>query len=93
MRDEYGFGGQYTIVKDYVGEHRRRRQEMFVPLPHQPGHTQCDFGEAVAVIVKGVEWRVTVQTWGVNCRKEVPRSAGAGEGGYVIYLGWITKLI
>ena len=24
LRDEHGFGGQYTIVKDYVREHRRR---------------------------------------------------------------------
>ena len=37
LRDEYGFGGQYTIVKDYVREHRRRSQEMFVPLSHAPG--------------------------------------------------------
>ena len=24
LRDEYGFDGRYTIVKDYVREHRRR---------------------------------------------------------------------
>ena len=54
LRDEYGFGGGYTIVKDYVREHRRRSQEMFVPLSHAPGHAQCDFGEAV-VIIGGVE--------------------------------------
>ena len=50
LRDEYGFTGQYTIVKDYVRERRRRGQEMFVPLSHPPGHAQCDFGEAMAVI-------------------------------------------
>ena len=38
LRDEYGFDGQYTIVKDYVREHRRRTKEMFVPLSHPPGH-------------------------------------------------------
>ena len=54
LRDEHGFGGQYTIVKDYVREHRRRSQEMFVPLSHSPGHAQCDFGEA-RVIIGGVE--------------------------------------
>ena len=54
LRDEYGFDGQYTIVKDYVREHRRRSQEMFVPLSHPPGHAQCDFGEALLVI-GGVE--------------------------------------
>ena len=54
LRDEYGFGGGYTTVKDYVREHRRRSQEMFVPLSHPPGHAQCDFGEAL-VIIGGVE--------------------------------------
>ena len=57
LRDEHGFEGQYTIVKDYVRENRRRTQEMFVPLSHGPGHAQCDFGEAVAVIA-GVERKV-----------------------------------
>ena len=57
LRDEHGFTGQYTIVKDYVRERRRRTQEMFVPLSHAPGHAQCDFGEAVAVI-SGVERKV-----------------------------------
>ena len=57
MRDEYGFEGQHTIVKDYVREHRRRVREMFVPLTHAPGHAQCDFGEALAVIA-GVERKV-----------------------------------
>ena len=54
LRDEHGFGGQYTIVKDYVRERRRRTKEMFVPLSHAPGHAQCDFGEA-RVIIGGVE--------------------------------------
>ena len=54
LRDEYRFDGQYTIVKDYVREHRRRSQEMFVPLSHAPGHAQCDFGEAL-VVIGGVE--------------------------------------
>ena len=54
LRDEYGFDGQYTIVKDYVREHRRQTKEMFVPLSHAPGHAQCDFGEAL-VVIGGVE--------------------------------------
>ena len=54
LRDEYGFGGGYTTVKDHLREHRRRSQEMFVPLSHAPGHAQCDFGEAV-VVIGGVE--------------------------------------
>ena len=54
LRDEHGFDGGYTIVKDYVRERRRQSQEMFVPLSHPPGHAQCDFGEAL-VIIGGVE--------------------------------------
>ena len=54
LRDEYGFDGGYTIVKDYVREHRRRTKEMFVPLSHAPGYAQCDFGEAL-VVIGGVE--------------------------------------
>ena len=50
LRDEYGFDGGYTTVKDYVREHRRQTQEMFVPLSHAPGHARCDFGEALVVI-------------------------------------------
>jgi transposase len=56
LRDEHGFTGGYTIVKDYVRDHQRRRQEMFVPLHHAPGHAQADFGEAI-VIIGGIEQR------------------------------------
>jgi transposase len=54
LRDEHGFPGKYTIVKDYVRERSRRTREMFVPLSHPPGHAQCDYGEAL-VIIGGVQ--------------------------------------
>jgi transposase len=54
LRDEHGFTGGYTIVKDYIREREQRKREMFVPLAHPPGHAQADFGEAV-VIIGGVE--------------------------------------
>lgn len=50
LKEEHGFSGQYTIVKDYVREHRISHQEMFVPLVHPPGQAQADFGEAQVVI-------------------------------------------
>jgi transposase len=50
LQKEHGFGGGYTIVKDYVREKTLRSREMFVPLIHPPGHAQADFGEAVVVI-------------------------------------------
>ena len=40
LRDEHGFPGKYTIVKDYVRERRRHTREMFLPLSHPPGHAQ-----------------------------------------------------
>jgi len=57
LRDEHGYTGGLTIVKDYVHAQRLRRQEMFVPLRHDPGHAQVDFGEALAVI-GGVEQKI-----------------------------------
>jgi transposase len=54
LRDEQGFTGGYTIVKDYVREQTLRSQEMFIPLLHPAGHAQADFGEAV-VVIAGIE--------------------------------------
>jgi transposase len=57
LRDEHGFTGKITIVKDYVARCRQRSQEMFVPLTHPAGHAQIDFGEAIGVI-GGVERKI-----------------------------------
>ncbi len=54
QRDEHGFAGGYTIVKDYVLSQRLSQREVFVPLVHEPGHAQADLGEAV-VRIGGVE--------------------------------------
>ena len=53
LKEEHEFSGQYTIVKDYVRQHKLSTREMFVPLVHPPGHGQADFGEA-QVIIGGV---------------------------------------
>jgi transposase len=50
LRDEHGFSGGYTVVKDHVRLARTRNRETFVPLSHLPGHAQVDFGESVGVI-------------------------------------------
>jgi len=57
LRDEHGFTGGITIVKDYVAKCRLRTREMFVPLTHPPGHAQADFGEAIGII-GGVERKI-----------------------------------
>ena len=46
LRDEEGFSGGYTIVREYVAQATLRAREMFVPLSHRPGHAQADFGQA-----------------------------------------------
>ena len=37
LREEHGYRGGYTIVKDYVRLQKVCQQEMFVPLTHSPG--------------------------------------------------------
>jgi transposase len=54
LREEHGYTGGYTSVKDYVRSQKVRKQEMFVPLTHAPGEAQADFGEAW-VVIAGVE--------------------------------------
>lgn len=54
LREECGFTGGYTIIKDYIRERERRGQEVFVPLSHPPGQAQADFGEAL-VRIGGIE--------------------------------------
>lgn len=50
LRDEYGYPGGQTVVKDYVRDWRLSNKEMYVPLDHPPGDGQADFGEAQGVI-------------------------------------------
>ena len=57
LRDERGYDGCYSTVRDYVRPRRQSRKEAFVPLAHPPGHAQADFGEAVAVL-GGVEQKI-----------------------------------
>lgn len=54
LREEHGYPGGYTVVKDYVRLQKVRKQEMFVPLTHASGEAQADFGEAL-VVMAGVE--------------------------------------
>ena len=51
---------------------------MFVPLTHPPGHAQVDFGEALAVIVAGVERKIHFLDEGVG-RLDAPELDLVGE--------------
>lgn len=46
LREEHGFRGGYTIVREYVARWKQTQREMFIPLSHAAGHAQVDFGEA-----------------------------------------------
>ena len=50
LRDEYGYTGGITQVREAVAQARRYSKEVFVPLSHPPGHAQFDFGEATVEI-------------------------------------------
>src|SRR5262245_25612123 len=50
LRDEHGYKGGLTVVKDAVRAWRQRHAEVFVPLAHRPGEAQADFGEAEVMI-------------------------------------------
>lgn len=69
LRDEHGFCGGYTVVKDYVRIARARGRETFVPLSHPPGHAQVDFGEVIGVI-GGV--RCKIHFFCMTCRIRTP---------------------
>jgi transposase len=50
LRDEHGYKGGLTIVKEAVAAWRTRSAEVFVPLAHPPGEAQVDFGEAEIIL-------------------------------------------
>jgi transposase len=59
LRDEHGYAGGITIFKGYVLARRLRQLEVSVPLRHDPGHAQANFGEVLAEIA-GVERKIHV---------------------------------
>jgi len=46
LRDEHGYPGGYTAVKEAVRERELQTREVFMPLVHPPGQAQVDFGFA-----------------------------------------------
>jgi len=47
---ESGYQGGYTQVREAVRDIKRRKKEVFMPLVHNPGEAQVDFGYALAKI-------------------------------------------
>jgi len=49
LRDEHGYTGGITVVRDEIRRYRQAAAEVFMPLSHPPGEAQFDFGEAKAI--------------------------------------------
>jgi transposase len=47
LRDEDGYQGKITQVKEAVRGLKQRSSEVYVPLEHAPGEAQVDFGHAL----------------------------------------------
>src|SRR5512134_3643039 len=50
LRDEHGYRGGLTAVKEAVAAWKTRSAEVFVPLAHRSGEAQVDFGQAEVVL-------------------------------------------
>ena len=59
LRDEHGYQGGQTVVKDAVRAWKQSHQEVFLPLSHPPGEAQVDFGEAT-IRLSGQETKVAL---------------------------------
>jgi transposase len=59
LKEEYGYEGGYTQVKEVVAHIRARSQEAFVPLIHPMGEAQVDFGHA-DVVLDGEKVKVAI---------------------------------
>jgi transposase len=59
LRQEHGYPGGLTVVKDAVRDWKQTQQEVFLPLTHPPGEAQVDFGEAT-IGLAGQETKVAL---------------------------------
>lgn len=59
LREEHGYTGGETVVKDAVRAWKQGHQEVFLPLSHPPGEAQVDFGEAT-IRLAGQETKVAL---------------------------------
>jgi transposase len=50
LRDEHGYAGCASIIRDAVRAYKQAQAEVFLPLLHPPGEAQCDFGRAEVVV-------------------------------------------
>src|SRR3972149_2048840 len=65
LRDEHGYAGGYDQVRRYVGRQRKKSQETFIPLSHDPGRRlEADFGHIYVDFPEGRrQIPVLICTW------------------------------
>ena len=78
LRDEHGFSGGYTIVREYVAQERVRQKEVFIPLFHMAGRAQVDFGEADIYLGPGGHLKF-LHPW----PGQTPPPLAAGRGDFI----------
>lgn len=71
LRDEYGFTGGYSSVKEYVREKKLGGQEMFVPPAHPPGDARRTSAKPSSSSTASNARRTT---WSSICRTAMTRS-------------------
>jgi transposase len=98
---EEGFTGGYTIIKEAVADLSRKQGEVFVPLKHEPGEAQVDFGEAL-VKMAGVlrKFKFFVLSWAYSdaffvqaFERECTESFWEGHVRAFEYFGCVPKTI
>lgn len=96
-----GFTGGYTIIKEAVADLSRKQGEVFIPLKHEPGEVQVDFGEAL-VKMAGVlrKFKFFVFSWAYSdaffvqaFERECTESFWEGHVRAFEYFGCVPKTI
>src|SRR3546814_13029202 len=57
LRNEHGFTGGYTIIKDYNREREQRSRGMYVPRTHPAGAAQAVYGRAAVAQIGRASYR------------------------------------
>jgi transposase len=50
LRDEFGYRGGSSVVRDAVRIWKQQHAQVFMPLEHRPGEAQADFGHAMVSV-------------------------------------------
>jgi transposase len=100
LRDEHAYPGGYDAVRRYVGKHRRRSRETFIPLAHDPGqrleadfgHLHVDFPDGRrAVAVLGTAWAYSNYPFALAVPTERTEAILAGMAEAFAFFGCVPR--